>query len=77
VKECSVWTNACGLSGSSMPAGVGLIFDYTRDAKPIRIPLSGTHPAFVARFLRIPLHVGSRHIGGVPSAPVEPSDQSA
>ncbi|MGV7216407.1 hypothetical protein [Bradyrhizobium sp. UFLA05-112] len=32
--------------------GVGLDFDYTTDA-PIRIPLSGTHPAFVARFLRI------------------------
>lgn len=32
--------------------GVGLNYDYTTDA-PIRIPLSGTHPAFVARFLRI------------------------
>ncbi|MCK1285419.1 hypothetical protein IVB41_15975 [Bradyrhizobium sp. 44] len=32
--------------------GVGLNYDYTTDG-PIRIPLSGTHPAFVARFLRI------------------------
>lgn len=31
---------------------LGLNYDYTTDA-PIRIPLSGTHPAFVARFLRI------------------------
>jgi hypothetical protein len=36
-----------------MPRGVGLIFDYTRDAKPVRIPAGGTHPAFIARFLRI------------------------
>ena len=33
--------------------GVGLDFDYTATAEPIRIPLSGSHPAFVARFLRI------------------------
>jgi hypothetical protein len=36
-----------------MPRGVGLIFDYTADAKPVLIPPGGTHPAFIARFLRI------------------------
>jgi hypothetical protein len=36
-----------------MPSGVGLIFDYTADAKPVLIPAGGTHPAFIARFLRI------------------------
>lgn len=36
-----------------MPKGVGLIFDYTADAKPVLIPAGGTHPAFIARFLRI------------------------
>ena len=33
--------------------GVGLYFDYTSSASHIKIPLSGGHPAFVARFLRI------------------------
>lgn len=41
--------NAC----RAIPAGVGLIFDYTPEAKPIRITLSGSHPAYIARFLRI------------------------
>lgn len=36
-----------------MPRGVGLIYDYTANAKPIRISIEGTHPAYVARFLRI------------------------
>jgi len=42
-----------------MPRGVGLIFDYQSDAKPIRVRLAGSHPEFVARFLRI-LYVASR-----------------
>lgn len=33
--------------------GVGLYFDYTEAAEPVRIVLGGTHPAYVARFLRI------------------------
>lgn len=33
--------------------GVGLHFDYSATAKPIPIRLVGTHPAYVARFLRI------------------------
>jgi hypothetical protein len=36
-----------------MPRGVGLIFDYSANAKPVLIPAGGTHPAFIARFLRI------------------------
>lgn len=36
-----------------MPLGVGVIYDYTADGKPIRISISGTHPAYIARFLRI------------------------
>lgn len=36
-----------------MPAGVGVIYDYTSTADPIRIHLSGAHPDFIARFLRI------------------------
>jgi hypothetical protein len=36
-----------------MPVGVGLIFDYTPNAKPVLIPAGATHPAFIARFLRI------------------------
>jgi hypothetical protein len=36
-----------------MPAGVGVIYDYTSGAAPIRIHLSGSHPDFIARFLRI------------------------
>lgn len=36
-----------------MPSGVGLIYNYQSDAKPIRIRLLGAHPEFVARFLRI------------------------
>lgn len=36
-----------------MPRGVGLIFDYTAGAKPLVVPPGGTHPAFIARFLRI------------------------
>lgn len=36
-----------------MPRGVGLIYDYASGAKPIRIHLSGSHPDFIARFLRI------------------------
>jgi hypothetical protein len=36
-----------------MPVGVGLIFDYTLNAKPVLIPAGATHPAFIARFLRI------------------------
>jgi hypothetical protein len=36
-----------------MPPGVGLIFDLRKDANPIRIRLAGTHPEYVARFLRI------------------------
>jgi len=36
-----------------MPVGVGVIYDYTSSADPIRIHLSGAHPDFIARFLRI------------------------
>ncbi|OAF19642.1 hypothetical protein [Bradyrhizobium neotropicale] len=38
---------------NEMPRGVGLIYDYQSNAQPIRIRLSGAHPEFVARFLRI------------------------
>ena len=40
---------------SRMPAGVGLIYDYTGKSKPIEIPIGTSHPAFLARFLRISL----------------------
>ena len=36
-----------------MPQGVGLIYDYTGKSKPIEVPLGTSHPAFLARFLRI------------------------
>jgi hypothetical protein len=35
------------------PRGVGLIYDYTERAEPIRISLQGDHPGTLARFLRI------------------------
>jgi hypothetical protein len=38
---------------SQMPRGVGLIYDYTELAEPIRISLQGDHPDALARFLRI------------------------
>lgn len=38
---------------SRMPRGVGLIYDYTERAEPIRISLQGDHPDTLARFLRI------------------------
>jgi hypothetical protein len=36
-----------------MPAGVGLLYDYTTNARAMKIQLYGTHPAYIARFLRI------------------------
>ncbi|KJC57517.1 hypothetical protein UP10_28460 [Bradyrhizobium sp. LTSPM299] len=38
---------------SAMPIGVGLIFDYTPGAQSIRVAMTGSHPDYVARFLRI------------------------
>jgi len=36
-----------------MPAGVGVIYDYTSNSKPIRVKFEGSHPAYIARFLRM------------------------
>lgn len=52
----------------NMPMGVGLIFDYTPDAKPIQVRLAGRHPEFVARFLRILFLAGMTSDGGHPLA---------
>lgn len=38
---------------SQMPSGVGLLYDYTTTAQPLRIVLEGDHPDMMARFLRI------------------------
>lgn len=43
------YPDVCG----QMPSGVGLLFDYTPDAQPLRIILDGDHPDMMARFLRI------------------------
>ncbi|MDX8540093.1 hypothetical protein RFM23_20955 [Mesorhizobium abyssinicae] len=42
---------------SRMPAGVGLIYDYA-NGSPIKVGLSGSHPAYTARFLRLLYLIG-------------------
>jgi hypothetical protein len=42
-----------------IPFGVGLIYDYT-NSNPIRVPLGGSHPSFIVRFLRLLYLAGQR-----------------
>jgi hypothetical protein len=47
---------------SKMPAGVGLIYDYTDTAEPIKIQVRGSHPEYIARFLRL-LYLSGKNTG--------------